>query len=244
MRTPGHEAGYRHGTWARGDRRGPQVEEFLADRPALLESLIAQLRRPLRDVAAMNATKYRLLEALATLGIPVHTWSGGRTHWNRVAMRLPKSHTIDALATGLLDHARGDSVVRIPAQTLVVAATGRGSYARTTPDRFGFPRLQRPRRKIHHGYATGDLVAAIVPRGRWAGRWVGRIAVRASGQHRLTTLTGRFDVSHRHLRLIQRADGYSYGIASEIQLSGIRWPAYSDHTLKGGGSRNVRKPDA
>ncbi|MFF8270641.1 RNA-guided endonuclease IscB [Streptomyces sp. NPDC016562] len=202
-----------------------RVEEFLSDRPARLERVITQLRRPLHDVAAMNATRLQLVEALVTLGVPVHAWSGGRTVWNRSAMGWPKSHTLDALATGVVDHERGDAVVRVPARILVVASTGRGSYARTTPDRFGFPRLQRPRGKVHHGYATGDLVAAVVPRGKWVGNWVGRVAVRAGGQHRITTLTCRFDVSHRNLRLLQRADGYTYGFAAEIPLSDHHGPA-------------------
>ncbi|CAM5253403.1 RNA-guided endonuclease IscB [Streptomyces avidinii] len=201
------------------------VQEFLADRPARLERVIAQLRRPLQDVAATNATRLQLVKALAAQGVPVHAWSGGRTHWNRLAMGLPKSHTLDALATGVIDRARGDALVRVPAQILVVASTGRGSYARTTPDRFGFPRLQRPRGKVHHGYSTGDLVAAVVPKGKWAGSWVERVAVRTSGQHRITTLTSRFDVSHRNLRLLQRADGYTYAFADEIRLSGRHRPA-------------------
>ncbi|MFJ6780737.1 RNA-guided endonuclease IscB [Streptomyces yangpuensis] len=165
------------------------IEEFLVDRPARLESVKNQLRKPLHDVAAMNTTRLLLVKALATRGVPVHTWSGGRTAWNRQVMRLPKSHTLDALATG------------------------------------GFPRLLRPRGKIHHGYSTGDLVAALVPRGKWAGKWVGRISVRTSGQHRITTLTSRFDVSHRNLRLLQRADGYAYGFAAEIRLSAEHGPA-------------------
>lgn len=224
----------------KGTRR---IEDFLNDQPSRLEKVIAQLRRPLQDIAVMNATRHQLVETLSTIGVPVHPWSGGHTRWNRAAMGLPKSHTIDALATGLLDHDR-DSIARIPAQVLVVTSTGRGSYARTTPDRFGFPRLRRPRSKIHHGYATGDLVEAVVPRGKWAGRWVGRIAVRASGQHRVTTLTSRFDVSHRHLRMLQRADGYGYGFAPEIRLSAGREAAYSGRTLKGGDPGNVRTPDA
>ncbi|WP_329383888.1 RNA-guided endonuclease IscB [Streptomyces sp. NBC_01351] len=216
-----------------------RIEEFLSDRPDRLESVITQLRSPLQDVAAMNATRLQLVEVLATHGVPVRAWSGGRTCWNRFAMGLPKSHTLDALSTGVIDHERGDTIVRVPAQILVVASTGRGSYARTTPDRFGFPRLQRPRGKVHHGYSTGDLVAAVVPRGKWVGNWVGRIAVRTSGQHRITTLTSRFDVSHRNLRLLQRADGYAYGFAEEIRLNEQRGAAYSGRTLKGGDPGNV-----
>ncbi|MFJ9548762.1 RNA-guided endonuclease IscB [Streptomyces erythrochromogenes] len=201
------------------------VDEFLADRPDRLKNVTAQLRKPLHDVAAMNTTRLVLVKALATRGVPVHAWSGGRTAGNRLAMGLPKSHTLDALANGLMDRERGDRIVRVPAQILVVRSTGRGSYARTTPDRYGFPRLQRPRRKVQHGYATGDLVVAVVPRGKWAGKWVGRVAVRTSGQHRITTLTSRFDVSYRNLRLLQRADGHAYGFTEEIRWSEETGPA-------------------
>ncbi|MFD5511035.1 RNA-guided endonuclease IscB [Streptomyces sp. NPDC127051] len=83
------------------------IEEFLADRPARLERVIAQLRRPLHDMATMNSTRLTLVKALGTIGVPVHTWSSGRTHWNRRVMGLPKSHTLDALATGVIDHERG-----------------------------------------------------------------------------------------------------------------------------------------
>ncbi|MCY0927349.1 RNA-guided endonuclease IscB [Streptomyces sp. H27-H1] len=193
-----------------------RVEVFLAHRPARLRQLMAQAQTDLHDAAAMNATRNRLVEALTTLQRPVSTWSGALTHWNRTAMGLPKSHTLDALVTGHLDHLGGAAVVRVPQQVLVVTATGRGSYARTTPDRYGFPRLLRPRKKQHYGFATGDLVRADLSRGKWRGRWVGRIAVRASGQHRLTTATCRFDVSHRNVRLLQRGDGYTYGISPEI----------------------------
>jgi hypothetical protein len=155
----------------------------------------------------MNATRWQLTEALSDLGRPVHAWSGGRTKWNRSAMGLEKTHTLDALSVGRLDHASGDAIVRFPGQVLVVKATGRGSYARTTPDRFGFPRLRRARTKQHFGYITGDLVRATVPTGKWAGTWTGRISVRARGQHSLSTSAGRFNVSHSNLRLLQRGTG-------------------------------------
>jgi hypothetical protein len=126
-------------------------------------------------------------------------------------MGLAKTHTLDALSVGRLNHESGDAIVRYPERVLVAKATGRGSYARTTPDRFGFPRLRRARAKQHFGYVTGDLVRATVPRGKWAGTWTGRISVRARGQHSLATPRGRVNVSHRNLRLLQRGDGYGYG---------------------------------
>ncbi|MFJ7194527.1 MULTISPECIES: hypothetical protein [unclassified Streptomyces] len=163
----------------------------------------------------MNATRQLLTDALTGLGKPVLTWSGGRTKWNRTAMGLPKTHTLDALCVGQLDHEAGYRIVRVPQQVQVITAAGRGSYARTTPDRYGFPRLTRARRKRHHGFATGDLVHASVPRGEWAGTWTGRVSVRTSGKHSLGTPMGRFTVSHVHLRLLQRADGYAYSCRQE-----------------------------
>ncbi|MFI6621272.1 hypothetical protein [Streptomyces sp. NPDC050528] len=174
-----------------------------------------QAGTPLHDAAAMNTTHRQLTAALGTLGRPVHAWSGRRTHGNRSAMGLPKTHTLDALSVGSLDHEGGDAIVRYPERVLVAKATGRGSYARTTPDRFGFPRLHRARTKRHFGYVTGDLVRATVSSGKWAGTWTGRVSVRARGQHSLTTPGGRINVSHRNLRLLQRSDGYGYGSRPE-----------------------------
>ncbi|WP_179382207.1 RNA-guided endonuclease IscB [Streptomyces sp. SA15] len=191
------------------------VEVFLADRPARLAKILRQARTPLNDATAMNATLWQLIKALGTLGRPVHPWSGARTKWNREAMGLDKTHTLDALCVGRLAHESGDAIVRLPERVLVVKATGRGSYARTTPDRFGFPRLRRARVKRHFGYATGDLVRAIVPAGKWAGTWTGRVSVRATGRHSLTTPKGRIDVFHQNLRLLQRGDGYGYAFRSE-----------------------------
>ncbi|MEU0198601.1 MULTISPECIES: RNA-guided endonuclease IscB [unclassified Streptomyces] len=198
------------------------VEAFLADRVDRLAAVLVQVRAPLDDAAAMNATRWRLTDALSTLGKPVHTWSGSATKANRLAMDLDKTHTLDALCVGPLDHAVGDRIVRLPRNALTAQATGRGSYARTTPDAYGFPRLLRTRAKRHFGYVSGDLVRAVVPGGKWAGAWTGRVSVRARGQHSVSTPRGRINVSHRNLRLLQRGDGYGWGVRPEPRRSTSR----------------------
>ncbi|WP_143664517.1 hypothetical protein [Streptomyces sp. NRRL B-24572] len=100
----------------------------------------------------------------------------------------------------------------------VFAATGRGSCARTTPDRYGFPRLVRPRRKRHRGFASGDLVRATARKGRRAGVWTGRVSVRSTGRHSVATPLGRFDAAHENLRLLQRADGFAYALRGEVEF--------------------------
>ncbi|MFF5244612.1 RNA-guided endonuclease IscB [Streptosporangium sp. NPDC000095] len=187
------------------------VEEFLKGKPALLAKILKQTKVPLRDAAAVNTTRWALWRALKATGLPVSTGSGGRTKWNRSRTGAPKSHTLDALHVGELE-----SVTAWPSTVLVVKATGRGAYARTTSDRYGFLRLVRPRIKLHHGFQTGDLVRANVTTGKKAGVHVGRVLVRSCGKFDITTRYGRVaGINHRHVRHLQRADGYGYTTQKE-----------------------------
>ncbi|MPY50221.1 HNH endonuclease [Streptomyces sp. K1PN6] len=192
---------------AKGNR---PVEEFVKDK-ALLARILAQARTPLRDAAAVNATRWALWRALDAR-LPTRTASGGRTKWNRTRCGLAKSHSLDALTVGELR-----TVTEYVSPVLVVRCTGRGTYARTRPDKHGFPRLRMPRQKHFFGFATGDLVRAVVPNGKSAGTHTGRVAVRATGRFNITTSHGTIQsIHHRHVRLLQRADGYGYTTRSEV----------------------------
>ncbi|WP_433379255.1 RNA-guided endonuclease IscB [Streptosporangium sp. CA-115845] len=182
------------------------VEEFLKGKPALLAKILKQAKTPLRDAAAVNTTRWALWRALVATGLPVATSSGGRTKWNRSRTQAPKSHTLDALHVGHLG-----GVTAWPSTVLVVKATGRGTYARTRTDRYGFPRLRLPRTKQVKGFATGDLVRTVVSSGKKTGVHCGRVAVRTTGSFNITTRHGTVQgIGHRHVRLLQRADGYGY----------------------------------
>jgi hypothetical protein len=103
---------------------------------------------------------------------------------------------------------------------LAVAATGRGTHTRTRTDRYGFPRLRLPRRKTFFGFAADDLVRAVVPTGKKAGTHTGRVAVRATGSFNIRTPHGTVrGIGHRHVRLLQRADGYAYTAQKEAGAS-------------------------
>jgi hypothetical protein len=160
-------------------------------------------RAPLQGAAAVNATRYALVEALLTLGVPIGTWSGGRTRWNRDRFGVKKAHCLDALCVGEL------AGVRVPAlRTLVIAAQGRGKYQRTNVDASGFPRGSYSRAKRIRGFSTGDLVRAGVPvHLKTGGVHLGRVAVRASGSFRVGKTDG---INASYCRLVQRLDGYDY----------------------------------
>jgi len=181
------------------------VEEFVQD-PARLARIKAQMRTPLRDAAAVNATRWAMFGALKGTGLPITTATGGRTKWNRSRHGIPKTHALDAACVGTVEE-----VVSWRQPTLHVACTGRGRYKRTLLDKHGFPRGRLMARKCVHGFATGDLVRAEVPKGKKMGSYVGRVAVRESGYFNVTTTSGAIQgIRHKHFRLLQRADGYGY----------------------------------
>ncbi len=188
------------------------VEVFLAKDPKRLAQILAQAKAPLKDAAAGNATRWALWRELEDTGLPVFTGSGGRTKWNRSRFSVPKSHTLDALCVGDAGDA-GDAggVASLPGTVLEALATGRGCYARTRPDAYGFPRLHLPRGKVHRGFATGDHVRAVVPSAKKAGTYVGRVAVRSSGSFNIKAKGGTVQgISYRHCTLLQRGDGWGY----------------------------------
>lgn len=77
----------------------------------------------------------------------------------------------------------------MPEGAFAAKAVERGSYARTRPDAYGFPRLYLPLTKVHHGFATGDLVPEVVPVGNLALAYVGRVAVCSSGSFNIKSDT-------------------------------------------------------
>jgi hypothetical protein len=67
------------------------------------------------------------------------------------------------------------------------------------------------RRKAVHGFQTGDLVRADVPRGKKTGVHRGRVAVRATGSFNIQTSTDVAQgISWRYCTMLQRGDGYGY----------------------------------
>jgi hypothetical protein len=66
------------------------------------------------------------------------------------------------------------------------------------------------RSKSSFSYQTGALIKATVPKGKYQGERVGRVAVRASGGFNVNTVSGTVTVSHKHCRLLLHGDGYEY----------------------------------
>ncbi|MCU0482435.1 MAG: HNH endonuclease, partial [Anaerolineae bacterium] len=165
-------------------------------------------KMPLKDASAINASRWKLYEMLQGFGFPIERGTGGRTKYNRTIQNYPKTHWLDAVCVG----ESGQAVYVSPNhQPLLIQAVGRGNRQMTKPDKYGFPRATRQRKKVYFGFQTGDMTKAIVTSGKKVGIYVGRVAVRASGKFNITTATETIQgINHRFFTSIHKSDGYSY----------------------------------
>lgn len=79
------------------------LEDFLKGKPKVLARVRRELKTPLRDAAAVNATRWVLFNELKATGLPVETGSGALTKLNRHAFGVEKEHWLDALCVGRLN---------------------------------------------------------------------------------------------------------------------------------------------
>ena len=169
----------------------------------------AQAKKPLKDAALMNATRWRLYAQLQATGLPVEGGSGARTKKQRIEHGLPKEHYYDALCVG----ASTPRVLGPLAQFVQQwTAKGRGNRQMCGTNKYGFPIRHRSRQKNHFGFQTGDLVQALFPLGKYAGTHRGRVTVRTHGSFAITTPFGRVEGHWKHCALIQRNAGWDYGM--------------------------------
>jgi len=184
-----------------------EIEQFLAKKPDVLKRIQAQRKRPLKDAAAVNSTRWALFNQLKKTELPVTTGSGGQTKFNRTRLQLPKSHWLDAACVGKVEELKV-----LTSQPLLIKATGHGTRQMCGTDKFGFPIRHKSRKQIHFCFQTGDIISATVTAGKKVGSYMGRVLCRASGSFDIATKMGRVaGISHKYCKPIHKKDGYSYG---------------------------------
>ena len=172
--------------------------------------VIQKLKEPLKDAAIINATRWELYRRLKGTGLPVECGTGARTKKQRIEHNLPKTHYYDSVCVG------ENTPTNIRFQTTYVytlKAIGRGIRRNCRTDKYGFPVAHKKNQKEYFGFQTGDMVIAEVPKGKYKGKWLGRVAVRSSGYFDIKNSYGKCmcqGVSHKYMRLLQKGNGWQY----------------------------------
>ena len=189
-------------------KKGTQdIKIFLAKKPDVLNKILAQAKRPLKDATAVNSTRWALFTGLKETGKVIITGSGGLTKFNRIRLELPKTNFFDAACVG-----DTPNISVLANQPLNIKATGHGSRQMCRTDKFGFPSRYVPRFKFVKGFQTGDIIKAVVTSGKKVGTYTGRVAVRLSGSFNVSAVQGLIQgISHKYCFSIHQKDGYNYG---------------------------------
>jgi 5-methylcytosine-specific restriction endonuclease McrA len=184
------------------------IRDFLKKKPDVLKRIRASSKAPLKDAAAVNATRWELFRRLQETGLPIECGSGGLTKFNRTTRELPKTHWLDAACVGkstpAILHTKG-------VQPLLIKAYGHGCRQMCLPDKYGFPRTSAKGAKFVKSFQTGDIVKARVTSGKKVGTYVGRVAVRTRGSFNISAKQGVVtDINSKYCRVVHKMDGYGY----------------------------------
>lgn len=166
----------------------------------------ARAKAPLKDAAAVNASRWALYERLKRTRLPIECGTGGRTKFNRTKLGLPKAHWIDAACVG-----ESGAEVRVRNVCYFqIKAIGHGRRKKCLTDAYGFPKAHAKRAKTFLGWRNGDTVRAVIPKGKYTGTIVGKVMIR----HRPSFRVGKVNVHPKYLTRLHRSDGYEYGGAA------------------------------
>ena len=167
-----------------------------------------QAKRPLKDAAMMNATRWKLYNQLKKFNLPVECATGARTKKQRIEHELPKEHYYNACCVGIMP----EKLVINQKYVQIWQAAGRGTRQMCRTDKYGFPVAHRQNKKKHFGFQTGDMVRAVVPKGKYKGTHTGKVVVRAKGNFDVKYAGKHIcqGVSYKYMEVLQYADGWQY----------------------------------
>ena len=160
-----------------------------------------------KDAAIVQSAKNYMVREITKLVSDTTTHEAWMTAYNRDELGLPKEHYYDALSVGEVS----TKFNFLKDKILVISAKGRGSRQMCRVDRYGFPRTSAKASKSVRGFQTGDIVKAIVPKGLKKGVYLGKVAVRSSGQFNIQTKAKTIQgIGFEYCHVVQRCDGYLY----------------------------------
>lgn len=166
--------------------------------------VIAGVKRSIRDANIMNWTRYIIVDRIRDLGIEVVERPAWETAYHRRVGRYAKTHWVDAACVGYVPYLDDQSTI------YTAVASGYGTRQMILSDRYGFPRGSPKGPSRVHGYRTGDMCRLNQPSGKYKGVYVGRIAIRVSGQFDIRHLKSKITSKYTNYVLLHSNDGYMY----------------------------------
>lgn len=174
-----------------------------------------KVKQSLKDSSIVNSTRWKVYDVLCDTGLNVECGTGARTKMNRINLGLLKDHPYDACCIG----ANTPSNLYFKTNNILyIVAKGRGSHCRTNINKYGFPKNYLTRHKYFFDFQTGDMVKAVVPKGKYKGVWYGAANCRKSGYFDIKNKEGEpiiQGVNYKYFNVLQRFDGYKYEYRKE-----------------------------
>lgn len=194
---------------AKGDR---DIRDFLLQKPSTLERILKQVKQPLKDAAAVNATRYAIVRMAKGLCDSVKCWTGGRTKYNRCSQGLEKAHSIDAACIG----ESGQSIDLRTHEPLLVTCKGHGNRQARRVNASGFPAVKRAKDVFHH-VGAGDIVKVSIDKDRKkvkAGIYTARVKTPNKNGCEVLINGNRISFSTmKDVHFVYRNDGYGYAFS-------------------------------
>ncbi|NEO90971.1 MAG: HNH endonuclease [Moorea sp. SIO3G5] len=175
------------------------IEEFLKKKPSLLQKIKTKAKQPLKDAAAVNVTRNKLVRVLQSIK-PVITGTGAQTKYNRTKLGLPKEHWIDAACVGNIE-----MLTLKTSQPLLVTCKGQGGRQKAALNKYGYPIRHNPLKPIK-GWCSGDIAKRLL-----TGEF-GKVSPRSKSNSFNYTVPGKKAISlHvKNLTRVHQKDGYTY----------------------------------
>ena len=190
------------------EKGNKDVTEFVKDK-VVLDKILMNAKLPLKDAAAVNSTRFAIVETAKKLCNDVNCWTGGRTKFNRFKQGLEKSHSIDAACVG----ESGSNIKIKTVQPLIVVCKGHGNRQARRINKHGFPAVQKAKDVFCHATA-GDLVRVTLDKDRKnvnKGKYVARVKTPTKKGVEVVVNGFRVGISSmKNVSFIHRSDGYAY----------------------------------
>ncbi|MFB8789520.1 MAG: RNA-guided endonuclease IscB [Potamolinea sp.] len=185
------------------------VRDFLAKKPDILKRVLEKSTKPLLDAAAVNSTRYAIVEMAKSLCEQVKCWSGARTKMNRLRQGLEKTHSLDAACVG-----ESGANIRVRTdQPIFITCKGHGSRQSRRVNASGFPAVLNAKEIFNH-IKAGDVVRFTIDKDRKklkTGTYTSRVKTPTKKGFETLINGARISLSSmNNVVFVHRSDGYGY----------------------------------